>query len=192
MKVLDSQVKVNQEKVCPSNLDIQIKDNYQEIVLPDQKIFAAGCLHKFLSQWESITEDPVTLDAVTGFTIPFSELPPCRVPTQQELTSLDNDPVVDQSIEEILKLKAAVIVPSNSPGFYSRVFTVPKLQRGVEYGKRFIINLKVSFISFIFCLRHDRPDIKFIGALEIRLSILQNLRVLWGKTIGPTLYIVDL
>jgi len=34
--------------------------------------------------------------------------------------------------------------------------------------------------------------LNFLGALEIRLSILQNLRVLWGKTIGPTLYLVDL
>ena len=28
--------------------------------------------------------------------------------------------------------------------FLSRVFTVPKLERGVEYGRRFILNLKVS------------------------------------------------
>ena len=28
--------------------------------------------------------------------------------------------------------------------FISRVFTVPKLERGIEYGKRFILNLKVS------------------------------------------------
>ena len=28
--------------------------------------------------------------------------------------------------------------------FLSRVFTVPKLERGIEYGRRFILNLKVS------------------------------------------------
>ena len=65
---------------------------------------------------------------------------------------MDSDPVVDESIKEILDLKAAVIVPSNSPGFYSRVFTVPKVERGVEYGKRFIINLKVSFNETDFLL----------------------------------------
>ena len=116
------------------------------MVLLVQRTFVAGYLPKFLSQWESITEDLVTLDAVTGFMNPFSELNPCRVPTQQKLISLDNDPVLDQSIE-ILKLKDAVIVPIISSGFYSRDFTVLKLERGVEYRKRFIINLKVSFIS---------------------------------------------
>ena len=27
--------------------------------------------------------------------------------------------------------------------FISHVFTVPKMERGIEYGKRFILNLKV-------------------------------------------------
>ena len=117
--MLDSHFRNNLEKVIP--LDIQ--KNIQEVILPAPRTFVAGCLPKFLTKWESITEDPVTLDAVTGFTIPFSELPPCRVPTQQELTSLDSDPVVDESIKEILELEAAVIVRSNSPGFYSRVFS---------------------------------------------------------------------
>ena len=88
----------------------------------------------------------MTLDAVTGLTIPFSTLPPSRLPTQEELTRKDEDPVVDASVAELLALGAAVIVPNTTSGFYSRVFTVPKMERGVEYGRRFIINLKVSFI----------------------------------------------
>ena len=164
--MLDSQIKDNLEVVNP--LDIQ--KNNQEVILPAPRTFVAGCLPNFLAQWESITEDPVTLDAVTGFTIPFSELPPCRVATQQELTSMDSDPVVDESIKEILDLKAAVIVPSNSPGFYSRIFTVPKVERGVEYGKRFIINLKVSFFETDFLLPPFLcKAFNHLRALEIRL-----------------------
>ena len=123
----------------------QSQDNVQKVILPPQGAFVAGGLPDFQHNWEAITEDPVALDAVTGFTIPFVTTPPCRLPTQQELTAADSDPVVDESIKEILELKAAVIVPPDTPGFYSRVFTVPKMERGVEYGKRFIINLKVSF-----------------------------------------------
>ena len=122
----------------------QSLDNVQKVILPPQRTFVAGGLPDFQDNWEAITEDPVTLDAVTGFTIPFATTPPCRLPTQEELTAVDSDPVVDESIKEILDLKAAVIVPPDTPGFYSRVFTVPKMERGVEYGKRFIINLKVS------------------------------------------------
>ena len=32
----------------------------------------------------------------------------------------------------------------NDEVFLSRVFTVPKMERGKEYGRRFILNLKVS------------------------------------------------
>ena len=58
----------------------------------------------------------------------------------------DEDPVVDASVSELLALKAAAVVPSNSEGFYNKVFTVSKMGRGVEYARRFIINLKVSLI----------------------------------------------
>ena len=33
----------------------------------------------------------------------------------------DEDPVVDASVSELLALKAAAVVPSNSEGFYSKV-----------------------------------------------------------------------
>lgn len=131
MKDLNSQVLLNEVET-------------QKVILPPQETFVAGCLPAFQQKWNEITEDPVTLDAVVGFTIPFDPLPPCRLPTHEELTAADSDVVVDESIKEILELKAAIVVPPDSPGFYSRVFTVPKMERGVEYGKRFIINLKVS------------------------------------------------
>ena len=40
--------------------------------------------------------------------------------------------------------------------FISRVFTVPKLERGIEYGKRFILNLKVSGFYTAPEQRYDR------------------------------------
>ena len=77
--------------------------------------------------------------------IPLKDLPPCRLPTREELLNVDEDPVVDASIAELLALKAAAVVPSNSEGFFSRVFTVPKMERGVEYARRFIIKLECKF-----------------------------------------------
>ena len=69
--------------------------------------------------------------------------------------------MVDASVAEILALGAAIIVPNNSAGFYSRVFTVPKVERGVEYGKRFIINLKVSLIN----LDNDTESLSILSRL---------------------------
>jgi hypothetical protein len=78
--------------------------------------------------------------------VSFDFIQTCIMRVTEFLSRLDKDPVVDASVEEILALRAAIIVPNNTAGFYSRVFTVPKTERGVEYGKRFIVNLKVSFL----------------------------------------------
>ena len=40
--------------------------------------------------------------------------------------------------------------------FISRVFTVPKLERGIEYGRRFILKLKVSGFYTAPEQRYDR------------------------------------
>ena len=49
-----------------------------------------------------------------------------------------------QSIKEMLDLQAIKEIPPDSRVFISHVFTVPKVERGVEYARRFILNLKVS------------------------------------------------
>ena len=43
-----------------------------------------------------------------------------------------------------MDLKAVSQVDVQEKVFFSPVFTVPKLERGIEYGRRFILNLKVS------------------------------------------------
>ena len=52
---------------------------------------------------------------------------------------------MEKAISELLSLGAVVEVPADSEVFLSRVFTVPKLERGQEYGRRFILNLKVRY-----------------------------------------------
>ena len=48
------------------------------------------------------------------------------------------------SLQELLELKAVQEMQEDDEVFLSRVFTVPKTERGKEYGRRFILNLKVS------------------------------------------------
>ena len=160
-----------QDKGCTQNISVN-----KEVVLPPEQVFSAASLPRFKETWESITTDPVTLDAVSGLTIPFRNLPPCRLPTREELLSLDEDPVVDASIAELLALKAAAVVPTNTEGFYSR-------ERGVEYARRFIINLKVSFI-----FNYIRIAVSIVSHLitteTVRVSefrtFLCQLKILWG------------
>ena len=46
--------------------------------------------------------------------------------------------------------------------FLSRIFTVPKMERGKEYGRRFILNLKVSSLYTVRYQKHDRIVSSFI------------------------------
>ena len=60
------------------------------------------------------------------------------------LVSLINPPY------ELLILNAVQEVHENKDKvFLSRVFTVPKMERGKEYGRRFILNLKVSSLHTV-------------------------------------------
>ena len=97
----------------------------------------------------------------------------------------DVDPVVDAAVAELLALKAAVIVPANTPGFYSRVFTVPKVERGVEYGRRFIINLKVSFVFRMVSMSLVLSRQKLSRVLEFSHIFMPTLNPV-GDTIGYT------
>ena len=127
----------------------------KEVILPPEEVFSAGGLPRFIDMWKSITTDPVTLDAVSGLTIPFKDLPPCRLPTREELSSVDEDPVVDASVSELLALKAAAVVPSNSEGFYSKV------QNGEGRGIRQEIHNKLESKSYYLYQDHSFNSLTF-------------------------------
>ena len=86
----------------------------------------------------------MSLQAIRGVEIPIWKKPPLLPPTRKELERISVDPVVDQNVSEMLDLGVIKEVPRNSEVVLSRVFTVPKVERGKEYGRRFILNLKVS------------------------------------------------
>ena len=56
----------------------------------------------------------------------------------------EGGPVLDKAFQDLLQLKAIQVVHKDTKVFLSSAFTVPKLERGREYGKRFILNLKVN------------------------------------------------
>ena len=116
-----------------------------KVKVPAQARFRAGVLKLHLEEWENITQDQFTLQSIVGVHIHTVGTPAVRPPSKVELQQRNTDPVVDQNIKDLLQLGAIKKVSSEEDIFISRVFTVPKVERGVEYARRFILNLKVSF-----------------------------------------------
>ena len=121
------------------------------VTVPNQFQFRSAILKDHLRDWQEISQDPLVLQAVQGVQIPLSSSPPLRCPTESELCRRDSD-LVDSSVKELLQLGAIEEIPRGSSVFISKVFTVPKLERGKEYGRRFILNLKVSCNDLSSCL----------------------------------------
>ena len=95
----------------------------QAVLRPDLPV--GGRLLHFSEAWTHITSDPWVLNIVReGYVIPFLRNPPLSS-TPIDLSS--NHPLIPEALTKLLE-KGAVERVSNpdSPGFYSRLFLVPK------------------------------------------------------------------
>lgn len=92
----------------------------------------------FLSNWEQITADPVVLQAVQGYEIPFSSTPPPRPNLPEPVLSESDGRQCDCEITRLLNKGAIAQVEDSPDQFLSRFFLVEKPSGGV----RFIFNLK--------------------------------------------------
>ena len=114
------------------------------MTVPNQGQFRAGALTRHVQEWSQITDDYITLQAIKGVKLPLIGRPPVRCPSRAELDEWRVDPVIDETIKELLYLNAVQEVHEKDEVFLSRIFTVPKMERGKEYARRFIQILKVS------------------------------------------------
>jgi hypothetical protein len=102
----------------------------------DQSVGAR--LKLFLKEWRSVTNDPWILQIVdSGFRIdfisrPFQSADPGECSMSQQMQA-----VCDEEVSNLLR-KKAISLASNTPGFFSRIFAIPKISGGY----RPIINLK--------------------------------------------------
>ena len=83
-----------------------------------------------MEAWRQVTDDYISLQAIAGVKIPLIGRPPLRCATKAELDERRVDPVIDEAVKELLELKAVQEMPRNDKVFLSRVFTVPKTERG--------------------------------------------------------------
>ena len=120
-----------------------------QIVIPPQPPFVGGSLGLRIQEWARITSHPECIKIVQGHWLHFeNRKPPLSPPSLQSLSEIREDPALDNSISEMLEMNVIQEVPLDTPVFLSRVFTVPKMERGKEYGRRFILNLKVCNLLF--------------------------------------------
>lgn len=89
-------------------------------------------------QWLDITTDSLVLDAIAGYRIPFTALPPTRSSLSEPEFSQPNAMFCDTEVER-LQLKGAIVpVEPCMDQFLSPFFLVEK----PSGGKRFILNLR--------------------------------------------------
>ena len=128
----------------------------------------ARLLH-FSEAWKKVTQDPWVLNIVqNGYSIPFLEKPP--------LTSIPIDfasahPALPEAINRLLEKGAVERVSNpNTPGFYSRLFLVPKK----DGAWRPIIDL--SYLNTFI----DIQSFKMETQMSVRASILPGH---WGVSL---------
>ena len=95
-----------------------------------------GRLAHFAEKWEEITDNKWVLSIVqNGFRIPFIRIPPLSsVPIRMSQSS---SPFLREEIENLLNKRAVERVQNpETPGFYSRIFLVPKKERKVSFNIR--------------------------------------------------------
>ena len=114
----------------PLNLPLPLQDYegppFPLPALPLVDIPVGGRLAHFAEKWEEITDNKWVLSIIrNGFRIPFIKIPPLSsVPIRMSQSS---SPFLREEIENLLNKRAVERVQNpGTPGFYSRIFLVPK------------------------------------------------------------------
>jgi len=95
-----------------------------------------GRLALFLDAWQEITTDEWVLQAVTGYELPFNELPQSHLNPAPHIIKPDQEAIMDAEVNRLLKIEA--IEEVGDLFYLNQVFLVPK----PHGGWRPVVNLK--------------------------------------------------
>ena len=148
------------EEVPPT---IPINETLSPLPRPRRDLPVGGRLAHFQKRCEDITEDSWVLSVIRkGYKIPFIRKP-FLSPTPVFLRQTES-PALEEEVKELLLKGAVDKINPEDPGFYSRIFLVPK-----KNGKlRLIIDLS-KLNSFL-----NIQSFKMETANKVRQSILPN------------------
>ncbi len=107
-----------------------VRGNLPDLAIPFSWLPVGGRIAFFRHQWEGITDNKWVLDIIRkGYAIPFVQDPPLRrsLPESDTVRDPIKRDLLNQEIESLLGKRAIEEVRDlSSPGFYSRLFLVPK------------------------------------------------------------------
>lgn len=98
----------------------------------------AGRLSFFLPKWREITSNPVILEAISGYRLPFRDYPPLQDTEPSLFQSKSEEVICHQEISRLIDKRAIEPVLDCKGQFLSSFFVIRKSSGGW----RFILNLK--------------------------------------------------
>ena len=123
---------------------------------PPSSGVVGGRLRDYVEFWRRLGAPKSVLVALRGYSLPFSRPPPTRRVRASDSTILrdvEKARVVDEEVQSLLAKGAIKEVVDESPGYFSKIFVVPKK----DGGWRPIINLKKLNADFLHA-PHFRMD----------------------------------
>ena len=106
----------------------------EAVVIPKQ---VGGALRYQVQDWMNITDSSWVLQAVQGYKLDFTSVPPHKPPSLTADLPLKQDQALSKEIQSLVQ-KAAIIRTLKTDGFFSPIFIVPKK----DGGWRSVLNLK--------------------------------------------------
>ena len=88
-----------------------------------------GRLQTFLDAWKDIRAPSSVLQIIEGYRILFTRPPPLSLPVSTSFTVLtkkEHIDLIDAEVEALLEKSAIDPAPLSSPGYFSKLFLVPK------------------------------------------------------------------
>lgn len=104
---------------------INVTEVYPPLPYPRRDLPVGGRLGHFAEEWENITQDRWVLSVVRrGYKIPFIKKPTLSLSPQ--FFKQSTNPVLEEEVQKLLLKRAVESINPEDPGFYSRIFLVPK------------------------------------------------------------------
>jgi ribonuclease HI len=129
-----------------------------------------GRLQEFWQQWDLLFQDPWLTDTIRrGFRFNLKQYPPLTVEPEQVQYSEHHVDILQEAVDKLIIKGAVREIPPDqmTPGFYSRIFLVPKKSSSEM---RMIHNLKIFNENYL----EDPPHFQLLSLRDLRESVRPN------------------
>ena len=181
---------------------------------PIEEKIIAGRFAEHLSEWRTLTSDPIVLEAIEGYCLPFTVPPPLTAGPPPRIRQRGKSREIDSEIEDLISKGVLEEIAADTPAFFSPYFGIPKkdgkirlvidlraLNRFVKADKFKMENLKLIpdlVTEGDFCAKIDMREAYFAIrihpthrrylAIEWKGRVLQHTCLCFGLSSAPYIY----